>query len=112
MRSRKFTRIKFKTEAMVMVGTKSYPAMAENLSLNGILLRTERTMPIGNRVSISFNLPSASNSSTITVDGVVVRNDVHGVAFQFTSVDHDSFAHLKTVINRKSQNRLKPYFSA
>jgi hypothetical protein len=112
MRSRKFSRIRFKSEAMVMVGKQSFSAVAENLSLDGILLRTERRMPVGNRVAISFNLPSASRSSTITVNGVVVRNDVHGIAFQFRSLDHDSFAHLKTVINRKSPNRLKPHFTA
>jgi len=112
MRNRKFNRIRLESQAKVMFGNQSFEALTENLSLNGLFIRTDRRIPVGNKAAISFNLPSASRSSTVTVDGVVVRNDVHGLAFQFKSLDHDSFSYLKTVINRKSPYRLREYFSA
>lgn len=112
MRNRRFNRIRFESQAMVKTGEQSFEAFTENLSLTGLFLRTERRLPVGNRAEIMFSLPSASRSSAFTVNGVVVRNDVHGMAFQFGSLDQDSFTRLKTVINRKSPNRLKMHYSA
>jgi Tfp pilus assembly protein PilZ len=112
MGNRQFTRIRYESGATVKEGGCAFPALTANLSLTGIYLRTERHFPVGKRVEISFDLPSASYGSTVTVNGVVVRNDVHGLALQFKSVDEDSFVHLKSVINRKTSNRLKPFFNA
>ena len=112
MANRQFTRIRFESEATVMVGGCAFPALTENLSLNGIYIKTERHFPVGKRAEISFDLPSASRGSVLTVNGIVVRNDVHGLAFQFKSLDQESFAHLKSVVNRKNVHRLKPFFNA
>jgi hypothetical protein len=111
VRNRKFNRIRFESQAMVMTGEQEFEASTENLSLNGLFIRTERKIPDGERAEIKINVPSASRSPFITVDGVVVRHDDHGLAFQFKSLDQDSFSYLKTVINRKSPNRLKTLFS-
>ncbi len=112
MRNRRFNRIRFESLAMVKTVGQSFEASTENLSLNGLFIRTERHLPVGNRAEVMFTLPSASRSSPIAVNCVVVRNDVHGMAFQFGSMDQDSFSRLKTVINRKSPNRLKMYYTA
>ncbi len=112
MRNRRFNRIRFESRAMVNTAGQSFEALTENLSLNGIFIRTERHLPVGNKVEIMFCLPSASRSSSVTVNSTVVRNDVHGMAFQFASLDQDSFSRLKTVINRKSPNRLKMHYTA
>jgi hypothetical protein len=111
MYNRKFNRIRFESQAMIMAGELAFEASTENLSLNGLFVRTERTLPDGERAEIKINVPSASRSPFITVDGVVVRHDDHGMAFQFKSLDHDSFSYLETVIKRKSPNRLKKLFS-
>lgn len=112
MRNRRFNRIRFESKAMVKTTGQSFEALTENLSLNGLFIRTEKRLPVGNRAEIIFTLPSASISSSIAVNGVVVRNNIHGMAFQFGSLDQDSFSRLKTVINRKSPNRLKMYYTA
>ncbi len=112
MRNRRFNRIRFETRAMVNIAGQSFEGLTENLSLNGLFIRTERHLPVGNRAEIIFSLPSASSSSMLTVNSTVVRNDIHGMAFQFGSLDHDSFSRLKTVINRKCPNHLKMYYSA
>jgi hypothetical protein len=112
MGNRQFTRIRFESTATVMVSGSAFPVMTENLSLNGIYFKTERRFSVGNRAEITFDLPSASRGSVLTVNGVVVRNDVEGIALQFKSLDQESFAHLQSVINRKTIHRLKPYFNA
>ena len=112
MSYRKFERIHFESRAMIKTRGESFEAVTENLSVTGLLLRTERRLTVGNRAEIMFILPSASRSSVFTVNGVVIRYDVHGMAFQFGSLDQDSFTRLKTVINRKSPNRLKLDYAA
>jgi hypothetical protein len=92
---------------MVKTGAQSFEASTENLSLNGLFIRTEKRLPVGKRAEILFVLPSASRSSEISVKGSVVRYDDDGMAFQFGSLDQESFSLLKTVINRKALNRLK-----
>jgi hypothetical protein len=112
MPNRRFNRIRFESQSMVKSGGQSFEAFTENLSLNGLFIRTEKRIPVGNRAEIMFVLPSASRSSAFSVNGVVVRNDVDGMAFQFGSLDQDSFSRLKTIINRKAPNRLKMNYSA
>jgi hypothetical protein len=112
MGHRQFTRIRFESEATVMISGNAFPVITGNLSLNGIYFKTDRRFPVGNRAEITFDLPSASHGSVLTVNGIVVRNDVEGIALQFKSLDQESFAHLKSVISRKTSHRLKPYFNA
>lgn len=107
MPNRRFDRIQFESQAMVKTGGQSFEGATENLSLNGLFIRTEKRLPIGNRAEILFVLPSASRSSEISVKGSVVRYDDDGMAFQFESLDQESFSLLKTVINRKALHRLK-----
>ncbi len=94
---------------MVNNAGEQFEGLTENLSLNGLFIRIGRHLPVGKRVDISFSLPSASSSSTITVNSTVVRNDIHGAAFQFGSLELDSFFRLRTVISKLSRNRLKEY---
>ncbi len=112
MPNRRFDRIHFESQAMVQTGGQSFEASTENLSLNGLFIRTEKRLPVGNRAQIMFVLPSASRSSEISVNGAVVRSENDGMAFQFGSLDQDSFSLLKTIINRKAMNRLKMNYSA
>ncbi len=110
MRNRRFNRIRFESHATVLIGGQTFDALTENLSLNGLFVRSDKHLPVGNKAEILFSLPSASRNSAIKVNGVVVRNDVHGMAFQFGSLDEDCFSRLQTVINRKSPNRLKLHY--
>jgi PilZ domain len=112
MGDRKFERIQFVSPAKVMVDNDCFNALTEDLSLTGVLIHTDHLIPVGKRVTVCLNLPSASIGSPIIIDSVVVRNSVDNVAFQFKSVDHDTFSYLKTVIVRKSPYRQKAYGNA
>jgi PilZ domain len=112
MGTRKFDRIHVVSKTMVMIDNHNFEAMTEDLSLCGVLIHTDHQIPVGKSASVSFNLPSVSRSTPVTIDGIVVRNNEQSVAFQFKSVDHDAFAFLKTVIDRNSPNRQKAYGNA
>lgn len=104
---RKFPRIQFKSRAMVRALNQSFEAYTENLSVNGLFIRTEMRLPIGNRAEIMLEIPTASSNSSFTAHAKVVRMGENGIAFQFRSLDHDSFSLLQTVVKNKAANRLK-----
>ena len=101
MLTRKFRRMQLACRAMVMSGEREFDAQTENISLDGMYLRTEQPLPVGNKAEITLNLPSVSTSEAIRVDGEVVRKDEHGLAFQFRSLNHDTFALLRMVLGRR-----------
>ena len=86
---------------MVTWDDQKFDALTENMSLDGLLLRTDRRIPVGKMAAITMNLPSASTSATISVNGEVVRRDEHGLAFQFRAPSHDAFVLLRSVLGRK-----------
>lgn len=112
MGNRTFERIRFVSRAMVTADNDHFEALTEDLSLSGVLINTDHHIPVGKRVSVSLDLPSVSRSSPVTVNGEVVRNSEQSLAFQFKSMDHDTFYYLKTVIDRKAPNRQKSYGNA
>jgi len=110
--NRKFERIRFVSKAMVMINNRHFEALTENLSLSGVLINTDHRISVGKRVSVLLNLPSVSRSSPVTIDGEVIRSSGQSVAFQFKSLDHDTFCYLKTIIDRKLPSRQKAYGNA
>jgi uncharacterized protein (TIGR02266 family) len=112
MPNRKYRRIQFVSKAMVRSSNQSFDAYTENLSVNGLFIRTERRLPVGNRAEIKLEIPSASSDSSFAAHVKVIRSDGNGMAFQFRSLDHDSFSRLQRVIKNKSANRLKEHYYA
>jgi uncharacterized protein (TIGR02266 family) len=112
MPNRKYRRIQFVSKAMVRASNQSFDAYTENLSVNGLFIRTERRLPVGNRAEIKLEIPSASSDSSFAAHVRVIRSDDNGMALQFRSLDHDSFSRLQRVIKNKSANRLKEHYYA
>lgn len=104
MLTRKFGRIQLACRAMVTSGNGKFDALTENISLDGLFLRTASPIPVGTVAAITMNLPSASSSAEVTVEGEVVRREDHGVAFHFKSLSHDVFSLLRMIV------RPRPHF--
>jgi hypothetical protein len=100
---RKFPRISFVSKANVVSGDNSFEAMTDNLSLGGLLLRTETLLPVGRSVLIKLNIPSTYRT-TLNLRSEVLRSHAGGIAFQFKSMDYETFTELKAVIQRYSPN--------
>jgi len=98
---RNFKRIHIVSKAKVMTADQYFEAVTENISVNGLFVRTDHLLSVGNVAEITLNIPSVSESSFLTVNGEVVRSDFQGLAFKFKSLDLNAFSHLRKVISSK-----------
>jgi len=96
---RSFTRIPFQSEAIVKCSQKTLVCDLENLSLNGLLLKTPEPISVNEPVELEILLSGSSSELSISLQGIVVRQAEEGVAVQFRKMDLDSFIHLKNVVS-------------
>ena len=68
-----------------------------NLSLSGVWLATERSLPLGNRVRVSLVAECGGMIERIVADGVVARVGEGGVAIQFLDVDAETEQRLRQI---------------
>jgi len=107
MQNRNYKRISFVSRAMVMAGNQAVEGMTANISLGGMFVTASQRLPVGDAVLISMEMPSMSRGSTITLNGVVVRSSSMGMGVRFVPLNHETFAHLRSVINRKSWSAIR-----
>lgn len=98
MEKRNFTRIIFQTEAAVASGDLRINGEVENLSMNGMFLRTPDRIPVSANAEIRIVLSGASPEISVETKGHALRHESDGIAFQFDEMDLDSFIHLKNII--------------
>ncbi len=97
---REFTRCKIclGVEVVLFTGVR-VEGKTEDISMSGLLLRTERGLPIGTEVKIHLFLRSGGDRcDSLNLMGTVVRIDERGVAIQFNEMDSESFEHLKRLL--------------
>lgn len=97
---REFTRCKvcLGVEVVLSTGVR-VEGKTEDISMSGLLLRTERGLPIGTEVKIHLFLRSgAERADSLNLMGTVVRIDEKGVAIQFDEMDCEAFEHLKRLL--------------
>jgi len=112
MEKRVFSRILFQAEAVVEYGGETIKGQVENLSLNGMFLKTHEKISQDEAVEIKIFLSGASSDLSINLRGAVVRLDSDGVAIQFKEMDLDSFVHLKNILtyNRGDESEVMEEF--
>lgn len=98
MEKRSNTRILFSVSAIVKYKEKEITCNVVNLSLNGILLSTNESIPVGEEVNINILMEGGNSQLTINLDGVIKRTGDSEIAAEFTSIDLDSFIHLKNIV--------------
>ncbi|MBN2040888.1 MAG: PilZ domain-containing protein [Spirochaetes bacterium] len=98
MEKRTNTRILFNVTALVKYKEKEIKCSVENLSLNGILVKTDENIPVGEEVNINILMEGSTSHLTINLEGIVKRSDDSEMAAAFKSMDLDSFIHLKNII--------------
>ena len=106
---RNFTRVDFRITARVEVGGTVLEGTVENLSLRGMLMETDKKLPVGERAEITITLADQQTKAgaaahhdedrpVIEVSGTVVRVSAISTAFKFDLIDSDSFIHLKNIV--------------
>ena len=112
MEKRNFDRIPFQTKAIVRSKDTTVIGIVENLSLDGIFLKTPEKLTLNRIVKIELLFTGTSSQLSILLDGKIMRHENVGMAIQFKNVDMDAFFHLKNLIayNTNQVGKLKDEF--
>lgn len=99
MENRRFTRVDFRVEGYVEGQSGSARGVVENLSLAGLLLRTDQNLPSGEKVKVRIDL-FGQDTVSIEVDGRVVRQTRGSLAIELEldGIDVDSLTHLRHIV--------------
>lgn len=79
----------------------------EDLSLNGIRLRTSQKVDCSKAVKVKIVFRSASSELWVKIPGRVIRHETDGMVIQFTKISLDSYAHLRNIISNLLGDRRK-----
>ena len=99
MEKRNFDRIPFQTKAIVRSKDTTVIGIVENLSLDGIFLKTPEKLNLNRIVKIELLFTGTSSQLSILLDGKIMRHENVGMAIQFKDIDMDTFFHLKNLIS-------------
>jgi len=69
-----------------------------NVSLNGLFLVTERSLPLGSRVKVIITAGNAEQKMDISCPGIVSRLDERGVAIEMGKIDEQSMHNLYSLM--------------
>ncbi|MBF0527660.1 MAG: PilZ domain-containing protein [Deltaproteobacteria bacterium] len=96
---RRRTRVPFETTVKIVAGEQVLDNLASrDLSMKGMFLETETTLPLDTPVDITVELTGATSEVALRMKGRVVRVSPHGMGIDFTEVDLDSFFHLRNIV--------------
>lgn len=98
MATRKFSRVEFRIEASIKTADRLFTASAENLSMNGMFIKTSEQMQMDEAVDIAMVLTGSEPQISIYFTGKVCRITDEGIGFIFEKIDLDSYTHLKNII--------------
>lgn len=105
--NRNFTRVPFRSEALLKSRDTQMRAVVENLSLNGALLKTAETLEVGREVEIEIGLVPPASDVGIQLVGKVARQTADGMAVQFTGMYLDAFQQLEKMLSTALGDRKK-----
>jgi hypothetical protein len=98
MEKRSFTRIPFQAKALVRAEDTTVIGVIENLSLNGLFLKTPEKLRVSRVVKIELLFTGTSSQLSILLNGKILRHENIGMAIQYRDIDLDAFFHLKNLI--------------
>lgn len=98
MEKRSFSRIPFKTKAIVRHQESTVIGIVENLSLAGIFLKTPEKLALKRLVKIELLFTGTSSQISIILDGKITRHENIGMGIEFRDIDLDAFFHLRNLI--------------
>jgi hypothetical protein len=99
MSTRKFSRVTFRIAALVSTASARFEGEVQNISMNGMFLRTTEQLPPGTQADITISLNGIEPEIAIHVNGTVSRTVDDGIGFTFGSIDLTSYTHLKNIVS-------------
>ncbi|CAN2039037.1 Type IV pilus assembly PilZ [Candidatus Magnetomoraceae bacterium gMMP-15] len=96
---RKRTRVEFITHVILKIeGSENLiEGDSHDLSMNGLFIQTERRIPIGTPCDLKLILPGGSVEMFLNIKGEISRHTQEGMGIRFSSMNPDTFSHLKKI---------------
>ncbi|MCK5808152.1 PilZ domain-containing protein [bacterium] len=107
MQKRRLSRVNSGLKAVVQWGGHKMDGVVRDLSFNGLFIETEEDIPAHQEVVISIAFESQAATLGLVVPAKALRRDYDGMAFQFGSIELDSFSTLKQLILYNSDDPTK-----
>jgi len=96
---RRRTRVVFTTEVELRAGDVVVKSTrSKNISMTGIFVFAEHKLEPGTECDVTLRLLGATSDLRLSANGRVVRVTDDGLALEFTSLDLDSYVHLRNLI--------------
>ncbi len=101
---RKLSRVPSGLSAVVQWRNNKADGVVRDLSFTGIFLEMDEEIPSGQGVVISISLETTNASLNVVLQAKAIRRDYDGMAFQFGSIELDSFSTLRQLILYNSED--------
>jgi len=97
-------RVYYKTDILLKLDKFEVRASGNSidLSLKGIYVKTDDDIPVGTECVVKISLSGTTENLPLKMRGTVVRKELSGIGISFTSMDIDSYTHLKNVVRYNS----------
>lgn len=99
-------RVHFETNITLQSEEKkiSVTGSSRDLSMKGAFVKTDEAFSIGASCELTVKLTGSIDDVTLQMKGKIVRIEADGVGINFTSVDLDSYTHLKKLVQFNSEH--------
>lgn len=99
MNTRKFSRVRFRVNAIIRTAGRQFQGEVENLSMNGMFLVTGEQLAMGEPVEITILLTGSEPEVSVNLGGKACRQTETGLGFTFERIELDSYTHLKNIVS-------------
>lgn len=102
---RQYPRVAIAVNVRIEYTSYKFQAVTENLSIGGMLLLSERRLPVGTKLKLEIPAPT-KDLPTVNAEGVVVRikdAEPRGLAIRFTELSEKEHNNLATLIEQLDQ---------
>jgi response regulator RpfG family c-di-GMP phosphodiesterase len=107
--SRRSLRVPLSIEIYVTSTGSPFIAYAENISVSGMLLHSEKLLSVGDTLKCGFYLPDSihitTNAEIVRVIEKVTEHDTNGYGIKFIDLGHHCKAAIEAFVKKISRNR-------
>lgn len=96
--SREFTRCHTAMDVEITSGDRLVTGATRDVSLKGLYVNGERSIPAGARCTITLFLGGRGSQARVEASGRIARVDSGGMAVAFEEVSLDGYEHLKQLV--------------
>ncbi|MFO7559868.1 MAG: PilZ domain-containing protein [Desulfobacterales bacterium] len=103
---RKKQRVAFKTKITLKTDLSelNIEGSSKDLSLKGVFIHTNENIALNTKCDIEIYLTGMTEKFVLNMHGSVIRKENSGIAVEFTTMDLDSYTHLKNILRYNTQN--------